>query len=176
MKEIIHQWMFESGTYKSLPEHVALYEALEASMKHANRDEFFAKKDKSRKRRHDNQDPPPPPPDSDPSKKRRHASDASGSTQPPAPQSLAWKTSNTKEAPSSSSRQKSAPHTEQPVEDVPIPDDVNVSDSEDTDTAHLPKIKTIPDWLKPVLEEDRPTTSEPDWVIPPIELPEIENN
>ncbi|GJT75901.1 hypothetical protein Tco_1042626 [Tanacetum coccineum] len=126
MKEILHQWMFESGTYKSLPEHVALYEDLKASMERANRDEFFAKKDKSRKRRRDDQDPPPPPPDSDLSKKRRHAFDAS-------------------------------------VEDVPILDNVNVSDSEDTDTVHLPKIKTRPYWLKPIPEEDRPTTPEPDW-------------
>ncbi|GJR73776.1 hypothetical protein Tco_0086141 [Tanacetum coccineum] len=154
MKEIIHQRMFESGTYKSLPEHVALYKALEASIERANRDEFFAKKDKSRKRRHDDQDPPPPPPDSDPSKKRRHAYDASGSTQPPAPQSLAWKTSDTREAPSSSSRQKSGPHSEQPVKDVPIPDDVNVLDSEDTDTSHL----------------------HTNWVIPPNELPKTKNN
>ncbi|GJZ48677.1 hypothetical protein Tco_0602509, partial [Tanacetum coccineum] len=116
-----------------------------------------------------------PPPDSDPSKKRRHASDASGSTQPPASQSSAWKTSDTREAPSSSSRKKSAPYSEQPVEDVPIPDDVNVSDSEDTNTAHLPKIKTKPDWLKHVLEEDKPATPEPDWVIPPNELPETKN-
>nr|GEX70835.1 hypothetical protein [Tanacetum cinerariifolium] len=35
MKEILHQGMFESGSYKSLPEHVALYEALEASMERA---------------------------------------------------------------------------------------------------------------------------------------------
>ncbi|GKA73162.1 hypothetical protein Tco_0779378 [Tanacetum coccineum] len=32
MKKMLHQRMFESGTYKSLPEHIALYEALEASM------------------------------------------------------------------------------------------------------------------------------------------------
>ncbi|GKG05502.1 hypothetical protein Tco_0325588, partial [Tanacetum coccineum] len=32
MKEMLHQRMFESGSYKSLPEHVALYEAPEASM------------------------------------------------------------------------------------------------------------------------------------------------
>ncbi|GJX66770.1 hypothetical protein Tco_0301113 [Tanacetum coccineum] len=79
MKEILHKRMFESGSYKSLPEHLALYEALEASMKRENRDEFLAKKDKSRKRRRDNQDPPPPPPDSNLSKKKRHDSDASGS-------------------------------------------------------------------------------------------------
>ncbi|GJU74335.1 hypothetical protein Tco_1265740 [Tanacetum coccineum] len=50
MKEILHQRMFEIGTYKSLPEHVALYEALEASIERANREEFLAEKDKSRKR------------------------------------------------------------------------------------------------------------------------------
>ncbi|GKD68923.1 hypothetical protein Tco_1323013 [Tanacetum coccineum] len=106
MKEILHRRMFESGSYKSLPEHIALYEALEASMERANKDEFFAEKDKSRKRRRDDQDPPPPP-DSDLCKKKRHDSDASGSSQPPAPQSSAWKTSDTREAPSSSSKQQS---------------------------------------------------------------------
>ncbi|GJS81285.1 hypothetical protein Tco_0747826 [Tanacetum coccineum] len=50
MKEILHQRMFETSTYKSLPEHVALYEALEASMEQANMDEFLAEKDKSHKR------------------------------------------------------------------------------------------------------------------------------
>ncbi|GJT46113.1 hypothetical protein Tco_0954828 [Tanacetum coccineum] len=154
MKEILHQRMFETGTYKSLPEHVALYEALEASMEQANMDEFFAEKDKSRKRRRDDQEPPPPPPDSDLSKKKRHDSDASSSSQPPAPQSSAWKTTNAREAPSSSSKQQ----------------------FEDTNYAYLPKIKSRPEWLKPILEEDRPTTPEPDWSIPMNDLPEPENN
>ncbi|GJR94281.1 retrovirus-related pol polyprotein from transposon TNT 1-94 [Tanacetum coccineum] len=70
MKEMLHQRMFETGSYKSLPKHITLYEALEASMKWAQRDEFFAERDKSRKRRCDDQDPPPPPPDSDLSKKK----------------------------------------------------------------------------------------------------------
>ncbi|GJS38433.1 hypothetical protein Tco_0563476 [Tanacetum coccineum] len=91
MKEMLHQRMFESGTYKSLPEHITLYEALEASMARAQRDEFLAKKDKSRKRRCDDQDLPPPPPDSDLSKRRRHNTGASGLSQPLAPQSSAWK-------------------------------------------------------------------------------------
>ncbi|GJU52980.1 hypothetical protein Tco_1226694 [Tanacetum coccineum] len=91
------------------------------------------------RRRCDDQDPPPPP-DSDLSKKKRHDSDASGSKQPPAPQSLAWKTSDTREAPFSSSKQQTIPHSKQPVKDVPIPNDMNISDSEDTDTVHLPKI------------------------------------
>ncbi|GKF31170.1 hypothetical protein Tco_0100968, partial [Tanacetum coccineum] len=65
INQTVNKVMFESGTYKSVPEHVALYKALEASMEWANRDEFLAEKNKSRKRRHDDQDPPPPPPDSD---------------------------------------------------------------------------------------------------------------
>nr|GEY46353.1 hypothetical protein [Tanacetum cinerariifolium] len=47
MKEIIHQWMFESGSNKSPPEHVALCEALEAFIERANRYELLAEKDKS---------------------------------------------------------------------------------------------------------------------------------
>nr|GEV67905.1 reverse transcriptase domain-containing protein [Tanacetum cinerariifolium] len=50
------------------------------------------------------------------------------------------------------------------------------SDSDDTDTAHLPKIKTRPDWLKPVPKEDKPETPEPDWIIPPTDLSDAENN
>nr|GEV14535.1 copia protein [Tanacetum cinerariifolium] len=106
MKEILHQRMFESGSYKSLPEHVTLYEALEASIKLANRDEFLAEKDMSRKRRRDDQDPPPHPPDSDLSKKKRHDSNTSRSKQPPDPRSSAWKAPDTREAPSSSSKQQ----------------------------------------------------------------------
>ncbi|GJR07417.1 hypothetical protein Tco_0790069 [Tanacetum coccineum] len=73
-----------------------------------------------------------------------------------------WNTHKRTKAPSSSSKKQSAPHSEQPVDDVPIPDDVNILDSEDTDTAHLPKIQSRPDRLKPIPEEDRPETPKPD--------------
>nr|GEU83323.1 hypothetical protein [Tanacetum cinerariifolium] len=67
--EVIHKSvrkrMFETGTYKSLPKQVALYEALEASMECANREELLTKMDKSRKRRRDGQDLPPSSPDLD---------------------------------------------------------------------------------------------------------------
>nr|GEW04167.1 hypothetical protein [Tanacetum cinerariifolium] len=73
MKEILRGQMFKSGSYRSQPKHVALYDALEASIDRENRDEFLKATAKSRKRRHDDQDPPPPPlPDSDQSKKKRH--------------------------------------------------------------------------------------------------------
>ncbi|GJW68494.1 hypothetical protein Tco_0122918 [Tanacetum coccineum] len=84
--------MFESGSYRSHPEHSALYDALESSMDHENREEFL-------------------------------------------------------EATSKSSLQLLY-QSEQPIDDVPIPDDVRISDSEDTSAAYLPKIKTRPDWLK----------------------------
>ncbi|GJX45772.1 hypothetical protein Tco_0262448 [Tanacetum coccineum] len=139
MKEMLHQRMFETGFYKSLPEHITLYEALEASMEH----------------------PPPPPPDSDQSKRRRHDVGASGSLQLQAPQLLAWKKSDTRYAPSRSSKQQSGPHAKQLVDDIPIQDSNNISDSEDTDFAHLPKTKQRPEWLKPISYDERPATPEP---------------
>ncbi|GJW45755.1 hypothetical protein Tco_0077401 [Tanacetum coccineum] len=57
-----------------------------------------------------------------------------------------------------------------------MPNTVNISDSEDTNSAHLPKIKQRPEWLKPIPEEDRPATPEPDWSIPTNDPPEPENN
>ncbi|GJT24157.1 hypothetical protein Tco_0894094 [Tanacetum coccineum] len=177
MKEILHQRMFESGSYKSHPEHKALYKALESSMDRDNKEEFLETTAKSRKRRRDDQDPPSPPPkDSDQSKKKKHDSDTSASKQPSVQTSSAWKTSDKREAPSSSSKRKTVPQSEQPIDDVLIPDDVHISDSEDIGVAHLPKIKTRPDWLKPIPEEERPKTPEPDWVVPPNDLPEPENN
>ncbi|GJQ94244.1 hypothetical protein Tco_0005383 [Tanacetum coccineum] len=176
MKEMLHQRMFETGSYKSLPEHIALYEALKASMEQAQRDEFFAEWDKSLKRQRNDQDPPPPPLDSDPSKKRRHDFGASGSSQPPAPQLSAWKLTDTRDAPSSSSKQQSVPHSKKLVKDIPMPDTTSISDSEDTSSAHIPHIKPRPEWLKPIPEEDRPATPEPAWVIPTSHIPDAMNN
>ncbi|GJV36026.1 hypothetical protein Tco_1408503 [Tanacetum coccineum] len=105
MKEILHQRMFESGSYKSLPEHVALYEALEASMERANRDEFLAEKDNLQ-------------------------------LLSPQPGKLLT------------------------VEKL-LP---------------APPSRSPPDWLKPVPEEDRPKTPEPDWINAPNDLPDVENN
>ncbi|GKA85374.1 retrovirus-related pol polyprotein from transposon TNT 1-94, partial [Tanacetum coccineum] len=130
MKEILHDRMFESGSYRSHPDHSSLYQALEVSIKWDNMEEFTEEKSKSRKRRRDDQDPPPPPPkDSDHSKNKRCDSDVSSSQQP-----------------------------------------------QDIGAAHLLKIKPRPDWLKPDPEEETSKTPEPDWVIPPNDLPETKNN
>nr|GFA59259.1 hypothetical protein [Tanacetum cinerariifolium] len=48
--------------------------------------------------------------------------------------------------------------------EAPMPDTVNISDSEDTDSVYLPRIKPRPEWLKPILEEDKLETPEPYWI------------
>nr|GEW15366.1 hypothetical protein [Tanacetum cinerariifolium] len=68
------------------------------------------------------------------------------------------------------------PPPTKPVDDNPIPEDMHLSESEDTDATHLLKIKTRPNWLKPVLKEDTPEEPEPDWVIPLNDLHETKNN
>ncbi|GJY59920.1 hypothetical protein Tco_0459812 [Tanacetum coccineum] len=91
------------------------------------------------------------------------------------PQSSAWKKFDTRDAPSSSSKQQSSPHAEQPVEDIPIQDSDNISDLEDTDSAYLPKTKQRLEWLKPILDDERPATLEPAWVIHNSHIPDSVN-
>ncbi|GKD12642.1 hypothetical protein Tco_1197049 [Tanacetum coccineum] len=84
--------------------------------------------------------------------------------------------SDTREAPSSSSKQQSGSYSEQLVEDVPMPDTIHISNLEDNDSAYFPKIKPRLEWLKPIPEEDRPKTPEPDWSVPKNDLPKPGNN
>nr|GEW40055.1 hypothetical protein [Tanacetum cinerariifolium] len=66
MKEILHDQMFKNGSYKSHLKHKALYEALEASTGHDNREELMDTTAKSWMRCRDDQNPlSPPPKDSD---------------------------------------------------------------------------------------------------------------
>ncbi|GJW82477.1 hypothetical protein Tco_0146452 [Tanacetum coccineum] len=175
IKEILCDRMFESGSYRSHPDHTTLYDALELYMDRVNSKEFKEAMAKSCKRRRDDQDPPPPSlKDSDQSKKKRHDLDASALKRPPVQKSSAWKTSNIREAPTSSSKQN--PASPPPIDDNPISDDMHLLESEDTGAAYLLKIKTRPDWLKPLAEEEASKTPEPDWVIPPNDLPETDNN
>nr|GFD16468.1 hypothetical protein [Tanacetum cinerariifolium] len=84
---------------------------------------------KYRKRRHDDQDPPPPPPkDFDGSKKKKHDSDIFASKQPLVPKSSAWKTFDSRESPSRSSKKKPASPYIQPVNDDPVPDNMHLSE------------------------------------------------
>ncbi|GKF92952.1 hypothetical protein Tco_0279671, partial [Tanacetum coccineum] len=98
------------------PVHERFRELSEFEMKEILRDrmdELVKETAKSRKRRHDNQDPHlPPSKDLDQNKKKRHNSDTSALKQSQAQTSSAWKTSDTRETPSSSSKQKIGPQSE----------------------------------------------------------------
>ncbi|GJT08118.1 hypothetical protein Tco_0842580 [Tanacetum coccineum] len=50
-------------------------------------------------------------------------------------------------------------------------DEGHVSDLEDTDNAHIPKVSTTT-WFKPIPKGERPATPEPEWTIPPNDFPE----
>ncbi|GJR98685.1 hypothetical protein Tco_0270859 [Tanacetum coccineum] len=53
-----------------------------------------------------------------------------------------------------------------------MPDIANMSDSKDSNFAHLLKTKSRPDWLKPIPDDERPATPEPIWVIPTSHIPD----
>ncbi|GJT91759.1 hypothetical protein Tco_1080604 [Tanacetum coccineum] len=65
---------------------------------------------------------------------------------------------------------------EQYIEGIPISDEGHVSNPEDNDNAHMPKILDTTTWFRPIPEEERLASPKPEWVIPPIDLPEADNN
>ncbi|GKA25044.1 hypothetical protein Tco_0711077 [Tanacetum coccineum] len=65
-------------------------------------------------------------------------------------------------------------HSEQTSDDIPMQDEGHVSDIEDTDNAHIPKVSTTT-WFKPIPEGERPATPEAEWTIPPNDFSEPEN-
>ncbi|GKA65866.1 hypothetical protein Tco_0765573 [Tanacetum coccineum] len=120
----------------------------------------------------------PPPKDDDQSSKKPRESDASASKQHPALTSTGWQITDTRDAGVDSSMHRSDPeseHSEQSSDDIPMQDEGNDSDMEDTDNAHIPKVSTTT-WFKPIPESERPATPEPEWTIPPNDFPEPEIN
>ncbi|GJT39685.1 hypothetical protein Tco_0939550 [Tanacetum coccineum] len=118
------------------------------------------------------------PKDDDQSSKKPRESDASASKQHPALTSTGWQITDTRDAGVDSSMHRSDPeseHSEQSSDDIPMQDEGNDSDMEDTDNAHIPKVSTTT-WFKPIPESERPATPEPEWTIPPNDFPEPENN
>ncbi|GKF43712.1 hypothetical protein Tco_0130264, partial [Tanacetum coccineum] len=66
-------------------------------------------------------------------------------------------------------------HSEQSSDGIPMQDEGHVSDMEDTNNAHIPKVSTTT-WFKPIPEGERPATPKPEWTIPPNDFPELKNN
>ncbi|GKB65433.1 hypothetical protein Tco_0921619 [Tanacetum coccineum] len=135
----------------------------------------------TKRRRHDSGasgSAQPPPKDDEQSSKKPHDSDASASKQHPTLTSTGWQITDTRDAVIDSSMHSSEPesgHSEHSSDDVSKQDEGHVSDLEDTDNAHIPKV-TAATWFKPIPEDERPATPEPEWTIPPNDFPEPENN
>ncbi|GJR64844.1 hypothetical protein Tco_0010909 [Tanacetum coccineum] len=120
----------------------------------------------------------PPPKDDDQSSKKPRESGASATKQHPALSSTGWQITDTRDAGADYSMHRSDPeseHSEQSSDDIPMKDEGNDSDMEDTDNAHIPKVSTTT-WFKPIPESERPATPEPEWTIPPNDFPEPEHN
>ncbi|GJR68626.1 retrovirus-related pol polyprotein from transposon TNT 1-94 [Tanacetum coccineum] len=135
----------------------------------------------AKRRRHDSGasgSAQPPTKDDEQSSKKPRKSDASASKQHPALPSTGWKITDTRDADVDSSMHRSDPESEQSEQssdNIPMQDEGHVSDLEDTDNAHIPKVSTTT-WFKPIPEGERPATPEPEWTIPPNDFPEPENN
>nr|GFB36388.1 hypothetical protein [Tanacetum cinerariifolium] len=161
IKEILHQRMWESDSYKSHKDHMQLFEALEKSM---NRDHFEElaqdlaearkKKKKSRespKTPHGSpsHQPPPPPPPAGSAAPSRSKTAASAEYQ-------AWTTTDIKLRPVISL----TPVDLEMDEDRDPDEQTQSSDGEDIRSAHIPTVNLRQGWWKP-FEEERPTTLEP---------------
>ncbi|GJY26019.1 hypothetical protein Tco_0400745 [Tanacetum coccineum] len=114
----------------------------------------------TKRRRHDSGasgSAQPPPKDDEQSSKKPQDSDASASKQHPTLTSTGWQITDTRDAVIDSSMHRSEPesgHSEHSSDDVSKQDEGHVSDLEDTDNAHIPKV-TAATWFKPIPEDDQ---------------------
>ncbi|GJV02763.1 hypothetical protein Tco_1336332 [Tanacetum coccineum] len=121
----------------------------------------------TKRRRHDSGasgSAQPPTKDDEQSSKKPRKSDASASKQHPALPSTGWKITDTRDADVDSSMHRSDPESEQSEQssdNTQMQDEGHVSDLEDTDNAHIPKVSTTT-WFKPIPEGERPATPEPE--------------
>nr|GEX19029.1 ribonuclease H-like domain, reverse transcriptase, RNA-dependent DNA polymerase [Tanacetum cinerariifolium] len=144
MKEILHQRMWETNSYKAHEDHMMLYEALEKSMNHDHTDELItdlAKARRKKRKRHDSLKTPPlslphqPPPPLPPASLSGTlgSSRAFGSSQLPLP------------PPPPSTSQSDQPYVSLIPKDLHMDDDtypdeqVHSSDDEDIWNARIPK-------------------------------------
>ncbi|GJW76539.1 hypothetical protein Tco_0138221 [Tanacetum coccineum] len=130
-----------------------------------------------KRRRHDSgasRSAHPPTKNDEQSSKKPRESNASASKQHPTLTSTGWQITDTRDAVVDSSTHRSDPdseHSEQSSDDIPMQDEGHISDMEDTDNAHIPKVSTTT-WFKPIPEGERPATPKPEWTIPLNAFPE----
>nr|GEX43029.1 hypothetical protein [Tanacetum cinerariifolium] len=136
MKEILHQRMWESDSYKSHEDHMQLFEALEKSMNRDHSKELTQDLAEARKKRKKSREP---------------------SKTPPGP-SISLTLADL-----------------EMDEDMAPDEQVQSSDDEDIESAHIPTVNLRQGWWKP-FEEERPITSKPAWSIHSSDVPVLTNN
>ncbi|GJU73488.1 hypothetical protein Tco_1264893 [Tanacetum coccineum] len=193
LKSALFKFMHKNKSANRNPANYRLYHALmEALIEDENAmDKEVADTVKDHKRKHDDDDDddddegPPAGSNQGKSTKRRRTRESESAKKP----STTKESSKDKDPKVGSKTGKSAPAKdpveeptdevimdEQPTKDIPISDEGHVSDPEVTDNDHMPMVPDTTTWFRPIPEEERPASPEPEWVIPPIDLPEAVNN
>nr|GEX26718.1 E-beta-farnesene synthase [Tanacetum cinerariifolium] len=187
IKEIHHQRMWESDSYKSHEDHMQLFEALEKSMNRVHSKELA----------HDLAEPPPPPPPAGPfgTSGAPRASRSQVTPPPPPPASTNQDSlSKGSAAPSLSKTTATTEHQAWTMPDVTLkplisltPTDLDMDEAmgpdeqalllneEDIRSAYILTVNLRQGWWKP-FEEERPTTLEPSWSIRSSDVPVPTNN
>ncbi|GJZ97915.1 hypothetical protein Tco_0670368 [Tanacetum coccineum] len=179
LKNALFKHMNKNRTANRNPANYHLYHALmEALIADEDAmDKEVKDKIKDHKRNHDSASgsAQPPPKDDEQSSKKPQDSDASLSKQHLTLTSTGWQITDTRDVVIDSSMHISEPESEHSSDDVSKQDEGPVSDLEDTDNAHIPKVTTAT-WFKPIPEAERPATPKPEWTIPPIDFLKPKNN
>nr|GEZ78058.1 hypothetical protein [Tanacetum cinerariifolium] len=203
MKEILHQRMWESDSYKSHEDHMQLFEALEKSMNHDHSEELAHDLAEARKKKKKGRESPKMPPGSPSHQPPAGLSETSGAprafgsqvTPPPPPPTSTNQDSPSKgyAIPSPSRSAATTEHQAWITPDVTLkplisltpadldmneamgPDEqAQLSDEEDIGSAHIPTVNLRQGWWKS-FEEERSTTPEPAWSIRSSDVPVLTN-
>nr|GEY92721.1 histone deacetylase 14 [Tanacetum cinerariifolium] len=135
MKEILHQRMWETESYKSHEDHIQLFKALEKSMNHDHSEELAQDLAEARKKKKKGRESPKTPPGSS----KTAASD----------EYQAWTTTDIRLRPSIS-----LTHADLEIyEDMGPDEQAHSSDDEDIGSAHIPKASALASNYSPPLED-----------------------
>nr|GEW06392.1 reverse transcriptase domain-containing protein [Tanacetum cinerariifolium] len=151
MKEILHQRMWETNSYKSHEVHMQLFEALEMSNNHDQSEELAHDLPEARKKKKKSRESPKTQP-------------GSPSHQPPPPP-----------PPAGPSGTSGAPRTSESQVTPPPPPPPTSTNQDNIGSAHIPTVNLRKWWWKP-FEEERPATPEPAWSIRSSDVPVPPNN
>ncbi|GJT15228.1 hypothetical protein Tco_0873934 [Tanacetum coccineum] len=144
--------MFEENSYKGHEDHKNLFEALQKSLEHDYSHQLLADLEEARKKKRKKCDsprtpsrsPPPPPPPAGASGAPGSRALSSSKTAASTLQSMAWTTSDTRfESAGLVATQETSPTDYLKNDDSILDEHVHLSDDEDTENDHLPKVLGI---------------------------------